>query len=123
MSEQKHPGGAPRKWQSPEALQAKVDEYFATEERLTVTGLAYHLGMTRQGLMDYQNRDEFADAIKRAKVRIEAHVEAQLMYGRQATGPLFNLKNNFGWRDQQQIDQTVKGQIVMNVDEGDAELG
>lgn len=64
----------------------------------TVSGLAYTLGMSRQALLDYSNKDQFLDTVKRAKQRIEVYLESNL-YGQAVTGTIFNLKNNFGWKD------------------------
>lgn len=66
----------------------------------TVTGLALVLDLTRKSLIEYEGRDEFRNAIKKAKVRVESYVE-QRLYHNNATGPIFNLKNNFGWEDNQ----------------------
>jgi len=53
MDEEKHPGGRPRKYQSVEQLQTAIDSYFESTEKLTVTGLALHLGFnSRQALVN-----------------------------------------------------------------------
>lgn len=90
-------------------MQQKIDTYFeqASDDDgelvkpVSITGLALWLDTTRETLMDYQNRDEFTDTVKRAKLRVENFYEERLTVGRQATGPIFALKN-FGWRDEQQ---------------------
>lgn len=64
----------------------------------TVSGLAYTLGMTTETLRTYGNDDEFSATVKRAKQRIEMFLEGRL-YGQAVTGSIFNLKNNFGWKD------------------------
>ena len=64
---------------------------------LTITGLALALDTTRQTLMDYQERDEFTDTVKRAKTVVENYAEKRL-FGNNATGAIFALKN-FGWKD------------------------
>jgi hypothetical protein len=80
MSEGKHPGGRPRKYQSVEQLQAAIDSYFESTEKVTITGLALHLGFnSRQALINYEGYEpEFHDAIKRAKSRVEAYYEEHL---------------------------------------------
>ena len=103
-----HPGGRPLKFDSVEALQDKIDDYFETEAwsgegdkkffAPTVSGLAYHLDVTTETLRNYESRDEFFATIKKAKQRIENALERRL-YGRDVTGTIFNLKNNFGWKD------------------------
>lgn len=75
----------------------------------TVSGLAVALDTTRQTLLDYQERDEYADTIKRAKQTIQAMVEALLTNGgAHPSGVIFSLKNNWGWVDKQELDVTDK---------------
>lgn len=109
------PAGRPVKWKTPEGMRVAIDEYFDDCEsgqlvgdeikpkHPTVTGLALWLNLTRQGLLEYcEKTDEFSDTIKKAKARVEAYIE-QRLYDSNATGCIFNLKNNFGWRDAQDI--------------------
>ena len=51
-------------------------------------------------LLKYEERAEFIGAIKKAKGRIEAWVEEQL-FNREVpiAGVIFNLTNNYGWRN------------------------
>ena len=102
MSEEKHPGGRPRKYQSVEQLQSAIDSYFESTEKVTVTGLALHLGFnSRQALINYEGySEEFHDAIKRAKLMVETYYEERLV-GSHAAGAIFALKN-FGWSDKLQ---------------------
>lgn len=84
----------------------------------TVTGLAVFLDTTRETLLDYQSgkyddpdkdpelNQQFSDTIKRVKQMIYAYAEEQLFVGRQAAGPIFNLKNNYGWKDEKQLQVT-----------------
>lgn len=81
----------------------------------TITGLANALELTRQGLLDYENRDEFADTIKRAKGLVEQYAEEQLFMQKNATGAIFNLKNNYGWKDKTEQELTVKGSIAVRL--------
>lgn len=96
--------GRPMKYSSPEELERLVHLYFDTcdeESRpYTVTGLALSLGMSREQLLQYQERLEFQDTIKRAKQRVAAFAEEQLYRkSGQVAGIIFSLKNNFGWKD------------------------
>jgi hypothetical protein len=117
----------PLKFQSVEELQEKIDEYFELCDNrttvaltkqgklievpdprpYTVSGLALYLDTTRQGLINYENRDEFYDTIRRAKSKIEAFAEESLWTPKVATGVIFNLKNNFGWVDKSEVDSNV----------------
>lgn len=76
---------------------------YRQRERYTVTGLALALGMTRQGLIDYEGKAKFADTVKQAKQIVEAQNERELYTPKIAAGVIFNLKNNFGWADRTDI--------------------
>lgn len=114
------PAGRPLKFATPEELQTKIDDYFesireprmigesAYFEPATITGLAIHLGTYRDVLCDYQEKDEFSNTVKTAKLRVEHYAEKQLYMGKSAAGPIFALKN-FGWSDKTEVDNTHKG--------------
>ncbi|MCP3684615.1 MAG: hypothetical protein GY861_18265 [bacterium] len=104
-----HPGGRPLKFKSVEELQEKIDAYFEScwiEENgklirirpYTISGLALELDTCRKVLLDYEERDEYSNAIKKAKGKIESFAEEKL-YGNNVAGVIFNLKNNYGWKD------------------------
>jgi hypothetical protein len=105
--------GRPRKYETVEELEYVIDGYFATclsnDIHPTITGLALALDLDRMGLIRYQGRPEFSDAIKRAKARVENYIEQTLLEGRATAGAIFNLKNNFGWIDEKQ--HQVSGEL------------
>lgn len=84
----------------------------------TVTGLALALDTSRQTLLEYENEVEgrekanpkFADTIKKAKVKIENFNE-RMLYNPSPVGTIFNLKNNFGWKDKTEQEVDLKGKI------------
>ena len=118
----KHPGGRPRKWKSVEEMQKAIDAYFEENDPpYTVTGLAMALGLTRQGLLDYTERDEFTDTIEKAKAFVEMTIEKRMLAG-EGWGPghIFNLKNNYGWRDKHEVDHS--GTVVLHFDKEDEGL-
>lgn len=118
-SKPKHPGGRPLKFQSLKELTDIADKYFAEtpEAEWTTTGLALALDTTRELLMDYQNKDEFSDTIKKYKLKVHMAYEKDLRkMGR--SGDIFALKN-FGWRDQIHTDITTKGKPVSSLLSGD----
>ena len=129
----KNPAHRPLKYKTLEELQKAVDEYFEycdnrlvngwddkthtqfayiSPEPYTMSGLAYALDLSRQGLLDYSNRDQFLDTIKKAREKVETDVERRLMEGKATTGAIFNLKNNFNWRDEQHTDVTSGGKPI-----------
>lgn len=101
-------------FKTPEDLQSKVDEYIKTQDKPTLAGLAYHLGINRQTLYNYKERPEFLDIIKRATDYIESQYEQRLIYGTNPTGLIFALKN-MGWRDKQEVDQKTEHSGGINI--------
>jgi hypothetical protein len=72
-----------------------------------ITGLALALDTTRETLLDYEDKDEYSDTIKKAKLKCESFNEKKL-YDPNPTGTIFNLKNNYGWKDKTEVDNNVK---------------
>lgn len=120
-------GGRPPKYNSVEELQSIIDEYFqhcdnrikevhkpdgetygySNPEPYTMSGLAYALGLSRQGLIEYKAKDGFSDAIKDARNRVEVDVERRMNDKDTFTpGLIFNAKNNFGWKDKSEQEVT-----------------
>ena len=114
----KHPGGRPLKFKNEKELQRKIDAWLKSckkEKRpLTITGLALALGTGRNVLIDYENREEFSNTIKRAKLLCENYAEESLFLGKNVAGAIFNLKNNYGWKEKQEIEHN--GGVFVNLD-------
>lgn len=94
----------PNQYETPEAMQAVIHEYFKGNKTPTITGLARALDLTRQGLINYEGKPEFVDTVRQAKSQVEEILEEGL-YGN-VGGLMFNLKNNFGWKDKQEVETT-----------------
>ncbi len=113
----KHPGGRPLKFQSVQELEKKIDAYFKKCDKdkkpYTITGLALALDTSRETLVNYEDREEFFDTIKRAKLRCENYLEEGMITNRlNPTACIFNAKNNYGWRDKSEIDHTTDGKPI-----------
>lgn len=111
VMEQVKKAGRPLKFRSVKQLQEKIDAYFAEtpENRWTITGLALALDTSRNVLCDYQGKEQFSNAITRAKLKIENGYEIDLkQFGR--PGTQFALKN-FGWLDKQEQEVNVSGRM------------
>ncbi len=110
------PAGRPLIYSSVEELEPLIEDYFESvryesEEgkvsyRPGMAGLAYALGIDRKTLTNYSHKEEFFPAIKRARDRVEVALEANL-YNNSVTGTIFNLKNNFDWKDKTETDNTT----------------
>ena len=114
----KHPGGRPLKFKNEKELQRKIDAWLRVckkEKRpLTITGLALALETGRNVLIDYENREEFSNTIKRAKLLCENYAEEALFLGKNVAGAIFNLKNNYNWKEKQEIEHN--GGVFVNLD-------
>ena len=117
----KNLGGRPPIFKTPEDLKQKISDYFnqGMKKRTvligkapnqitieievpTITGLCYYLGFeSRQSFYDYEKKQEFSYAIKRARLSIEVEYEEQLQHGN-TVGAIFALKN-MGWYDRQEL--------------------
>jgi len=105
--------GRPRKYDTPEDLGDKIEEYFANLEDKppTVSGLARNLGFSsRQSMWDYGKDERFSYLISDARLRIENYWESKLATGA-CTGSIFWLKNHAGYTDKQEISGPDKGPI------------
>lgn len=104
--------GRPNKFTSVEEMEKAIEEYFEycdeNGKPYTISGLAYALDTTRRTLLDYQENDEFSHTIKKAKAKIERFNE-ELLFSKDVptVGVIFNLKNNYDWKDKQEIEADV----------------
>lgn len=127
-----HAGGRPPLYTTVDELETVVDEYFdvcdnriqhvydkksgsvieiINPEPYTMSGLAYAIGMDRRTLLEYGKKEQFSLTIKRAREKVHLDVERRLMEGN-STGAIFNLKNNFDWKDKTEQDITSKGESI-----------
>jgi len=120
---EKNPEGRPLAFKTVKALDNAIDKYFKEDafmgegdERMyapTMSGLALSLGVDRKTITNYGNRSEYFPTIKKARSRVEVFLE-QRLYGNTVTGVIFNLKNNFDWKDKTETDITSKGESIKN---------
>jgi len=140
----KHPGGRPRKFKTVAQMEEGIEGYFVKcdarvvsrvvtkgtgkalikvpmPETYTVQGLAVFLDLTVQGLELYETREEFIGTLKKARARIEADKVTHLLDGDgYGPGRIFDLKNNNGWKDKREIENT--GEVNLHFDREDAGL-
>lgn len=107
--------GRPLKFKTVEELQNKIEEYFKickeNKTRPFITEMALYLDTSRETLREYKERPEYVDSIKKALARCEMELERNLIEGKvNPTGTIFNLKNNYGWRDKVETDITTGGE-------------
>lgn len=117
--------GRPKKYNSVEEMQQLINDYFnycdENKKPYTVSGLANALDLTRQSLLNYEENDDFFDTIKRAKSKIEQFAEECLFVGSNTAGVIFNLKNNYNWKDKQEIEADINTDVTINIELSDEE--
>jgi len=97
------PVGKPLKYKNVDVMSEIIDNYFIECDKkgkpYTVTGLACALNMTRDQILNYQGKREYADTLLRAKQKVAAYAEERLFDRDGARGAEFSLKCNYRWRD------------------------
>ena len=86
---------------------------FTDDLHPTISGLGVALDLSRQGIINYEGKDEFVDTIGQAKAVIEAYNEQALHQN--VNGIIFNLKNNFRWKDSKELSGPGGGPIQTKI--------
>lgn len=89
----------------------KVLTEFKQVRPYTVTGLAIAVGITRESLLRYQDKPEFAETVTRAKEICQQYAEEQLFLAKNSGGAQFSLMNNWGWKTKSEQDLTLKDNL------------
>lgn len=111
-----------------EKLQKAIDNYFircwgnteltdAKDFKVppTVLGLALAVGLEKANLYEMVKRQDLLSIpVKKALEKIQDWTELQLFTNPRQIGVLFSLKNNYGWKDKQELDTNVTGNITVS---------
>lgn len=82
----------------------KVEEFIVPP---TVGGLCQFLGIHRSTWAEYCDKDlhpEFSDTTTRARGRMRAYLEQQLLTRKDVRGVIFDLQNNHGYAEKRQVE-------------------
>lgn len=115
-----HAGGRPLLFKTVQELEKKIQAYFdlckTNEDIPSVCGLAVELDCDRETLSNYEKRDKYFGTVKRAKTRITAIQEQMALKGKlNPTVWIFSAKNNLGYTDKQEIEQSgTTTQIIVS---------
>ena len=104
-------------------IENKINDYFnycnENSKPFTMSGLALFLDCSRTTLYNYDkelvkfkdmsedDKLRIMNSVKRAKRMVEAYQEEQLFIGKSPVGTIFSLKNNFNWKDTQEINNNT----------------
>ena len=140
MAKETHAGGRPPKYDTPEEMGKKIDEYFAqcVPEYMrnddgviettvkgkpilininspSLSGLALYLGYeSRQSIYDNENNEKFSYIIKRARTKVEEWVYQHSMSGDISPAVGIFILKQFGYTDTQVIDMTHSDKLDMS---------
>lgn len=102
--------GRPRAFKSVEEVEEKINAYFnyceEKEKPYTMSGLAYYLGIDRRTLLNYSKNEDYFPLIKKARDKVQMQLEECLYRLGNNSGVIFNLKNNFDWKDKMEVEKT-----------------
>lgn len=112
--------GTPKQYTCPEDMQVVIDEYFekckTSKIPLTVEGLGIALELDRAGIINYQKTkgyEDYFNTIKKAKAKIlQNKIENGLNSTNNTAFAIFDLKNNFGFKDKQETEVSGKFETV-----------
>ena len=112
-------GGRPLKYKTDDELREAIDNYFEyckqNKKPETIAGIAYHLGIERQSVYNYEKRDDFFDTVKKARDRILAGLE-EALFTEGKSGQIF-LAKNYGYTDKQEIEHSGDIEIKFDFDD------
>jgi len=108
----------PKLYSSVEDMKKIIDDYFEMcdekEKPYTMSGLAYALDMDRKSLLNYSKDEQFFPTIKKAKQKVERQLEENALMGKaNSTFTIFNLKNNYGWKDNIEVEANTQGKVTI----------
>ena len=111
--------GRPKAFKSVKEVEEKINAYFnyceEKEKPYTMSGLAYYLGIDRKTLLNYSKNEEYFHTIKKARDKVQMQLEENALSNKaNPTFTIFNLKNNFDWKDSNEVKTNVE---ITKVDE------
>ena len=108
--------GRPLLWKDVSELETLIEGYKHylkdNQKPPTIAGLAYHLGVDRQTIYNYKEKDQFFGAIKRFVDWVMMNYE-ELLITDSSSGLIFMAKN-YGYTDKQEIEHS--GGLDINVE-------
>ena len=124
---EKDKGWRPEKY-SPEELEIKAKEYFkhcnetiisfdkATLKTITkpktLSWLCLWLKVSKDYISEKVKDERFSETIKQIRLEVENNIEEWILQGSyNPTSWIFNLKNNFDWKDKTEVDTNISWEL------------
>lgn len=95
-------------------------EYFKlcdeTKRPKTLSWLCIYLWISKDYISEKSKSEDYSETIKQIRNIVENDVEEWILTSKyNPTAWIFNLKNNFGWKDKTEVDQNVRSADVSDV--------
>lgn len=117
----KNKRGKPPKFDDINVFNTKIKEYFKlcdeNKEPYTMTGLTKHLDIDYQTLLNYKEKDDYFESIKKAKSYCEEYLVNNMIKGdiNPSVG-IFLLKSNYNYVENPKENEVKIKQIEKNIE-------
>ena len=115
--------GRPYKYKTVDEFEAKWNEYLQDDKTTSprITQFCIYADISPETFDSYKNREGFIEPIKKMLAICEDNLIAMLHDNnrRNIIGPIFALKNCFGWKDKQEIDTNMTGSLSIRWESDD----
>lgn len=116
----KEPFGRPLKFPNVECLEEKIRDFFDLvkngEEEPSVIGLACHLNVDKQTLLNYQDKPAYRDVVLQAKRQIEKMFTIKAYRGEIPPALfIFTAKNHYDYKEDQNINMNGNLSVMKEV--------
>lgn len=82
----------------------------------SISALCLYLEIEKRTWANYAEDPDLAPVVENTKARVEAYLEEQLTVREKGVqGIIFNLQNNYGWKNKQEVELGEKTRKDMNV--------
>lgn len=82
----------------------------------SISALCLYLGIEKRTWANYAEDPDMAPVVEHTKAQVEAYLEEQLTIREKGVqGIIFNLQNNYGWKNKQEVELGEKTRKEMNV--------
>jgi len=138
MIEEKNKWWRPEKY-SPEELLQEAQNYFENCEKTiisfdktnlktitkpkTLSWLCLWLKVSKDYISEKAKDERFSETIKQIRLEVENNIEEWILqWSYNPTSWIFNLKNNFDWKDKSEVDNTIKWNLETTINEEQMKL-
>lgn len=110
------------KYRTVEEFESKWDEYIESIEgndTPRILAFCVYAGINKDTFQEYKNKEGYSVTCRKMLDTCESALEKMLHDNNRKNiiGPIFALKNNFNWKDKQEIDTNLTGGVTIKWEE------